>query len=81
MGAEAVYLTVQQAAEYLNRTEAAVRALIQRGCIPHRKVGGRICFLRDELDEWVRRSPGTPVDELLYPRTSSEKRAKKVSRE
>ena len=49
------YLNVQNAAAYLDTTPAALRALVKRGQISvHRNATGRLCFTREQLDEFAR---------------------------
>ena len=60
--------------EHLNTTEAglfigkrspaAVRNLVLRKKIPFRKVGGRLIFLRSELEAWVNDAPGVRLEEI-----------------
>jgi excisionase family DNA binding protein len=48
------WMRVDDAAQYLRTTPAAIRALIKRDKIPHHHVNGRVLFERQELDGWVR---------------------------
>jgi len=48
------WLGVDGAAEYLQTTPDAIRALVKRKKIPHYKPNGRILFDRFQLDKWVR---------------------------
>jgi hypothetical protein len=52
-------------AAYLGESEKAVRAQIARGLIPHRRLGGRIVVLADELNDYLLRLPGVSADEAL----------------
>ena len=58
-------LTTSEAAAYLSRTPGAIRNLVLRRAIPHRKPGGRLIFLRSELDQWIDKSPGVRLETLL----------------
>jgi excisionase family DNA binding protein len=58
-------LTTSEAAEYLGRSDGAIRNLVLRRAIPYRKPGGRLTFLRSELDEWIDTAPGVRVDDIL----------------
>lgn len=58
-------LDVCGAATFLGDTEHAIRAQVARGLLPHRRRGGRIVFLRAELEEFLRRLPGVTLDEAL----------------
>ena len=46
------YLTVAELAVWLSLTEKAVRGLVQRDAIPHRKVGKGLRFDRTEVEAW-----------------------------
>ena len=53
------YMNAQDVAALYPFTSAqAVRTLASRRKIPHRKVNGRLVFLKSELDEWIEQSPG-----------------------
>jgi len=57
-------LDTRQAANFLGRSEGAVRNLVHRQAIPFRKAGGRLVFLRAELDRWIKEAPGKTIDEF-----------------
>ena len=57
-------LLIDEAALKLRKTKRSIRALILRRAIPFRKCGGRIVFLDDELERWVKESPGKKLEEL-----------------
>jgi hypothetical protein len=57
-------LDTREAGRFLKRSPAAVRNMVHRQVIPYRKVSGRLIFIREELEEWVRMSPGVSLDEL-----------------
>ena len=60
-------LTVREAAEYLYGSPDKVSAIytkVSRRQVPFRKVGGQLRFLKSELFEHVRQSPGLPLVEL-----------------
>lgn len=48
------YLRVPEVAVWLGLTEKAVRGLVQRDAIPHRKVGKGLRFDRAEVEAWSR---------------------------
>jgi excisionase family DNA binding protein len=50
------WLSVAQAADYLASSEAAIRARIERGTLPVRRLGSRVLIDRDELDRILERS-------------------------
>jgi hypothetical protein len=56
---------VDGAAALLGCSAKAVRARVARGLLPHRRVGGRVIFLRAELLLFFERLPGVPLDEAL----------------
>ena len=57
-------LDTKEAGELVRKSPAAIRNLVMRREIPFRKVSGRLVFIREELEEWVRMSPGMSLDEL-----------------
>jgi len=59
------YLDTKTAAEFLGRSPAAVRNLVMRRAIPFRKPGGRLVFLRSELERWIQTAPGLTLTEFL----------------
>jgi hypothetical protein len=58
-------LDVATAARSIGDTEKGARAKISRGLLPHRRLGGRIVILRDELHAFLRQLPGVTVDQAL----------------
>lgn len=48
------WLTARQAAEHLNAPLSRVRKLTSTGALPVHREGGRVLYLRSELDEFVR---------------------------
>lgn len=60
-GAAIVY--IPGAAEFLGTTEKAVRQRVARRAIPFRKWGGRICFIKAELDTFLASLPGCTLEE------------------
>ncbi len=56
---------VHSMAGRLGVSEGKVRNDVARGLLPHRKLGGRIFFLIDEVDEFLRKLPGITVQEAL----------------
>ena len=53
-----VILFVSDAAKLLGDTEKAIRQRVARREVPFRKLGGRVIFLRDELEAFFRGLPG-----------------------
>ena len=58
-----VLLYVKDAAQQMNCSEKAIRAHVARGTIPYRKLGKRVVFLREELEQFIRSLPGTTLEE------------------
>jgi len=59
------------AEEYPFTSPGAVRTLASRRRIPFRKIGGKLIFLRRELDAWIEDSPGLTINE--YQRKERQK--------
>ena len=51
------WLTVDSAAEYIDRTPDAIRGLVKRGELTGYKPDGRLQLDREELDGWMRGDP------------------------
>jgi len=66
-----VTLDVRQVAAFLGWSEKRVRGHIARQTLPYRKQGGRILFLRSELERFIDNLPGTTVEAAM---TNVEKR-------
>lgn len=47
-------LTVTSAAELLNISTRTLYALVERGEVPHARVGGQIRFVPSALEQWLR---------------------------
>ena len=45
-------------------TPSAIRNLVYRRKIPFRKCGGRLVFVRSEIERWVQYSEGMTFDEF-----------------
>ncbi len=58
-------LDMSTAAQFAGWTENAMRARVERGRVPYRRDGGRIIFLRDELEDFLRGLEGVDVKEAL----------------
>jgi excisionase family DNA binding protein len=58
------YFNTMEVADYLRRTRGAIGNLVLRRKIPHRKVGGRLLFDREEIDRWVKMSEGLNLEEI-----------------
>ncbi len=58
-------LDVAHAAKFFGTTEKAIRSRVARRLVPHRRWGGRVVFLRDELIEFRARLAGVNVEQAL----------------
>ena len=59
------FLITKQLCEYLPwLTPAAVRNLVARKRIPFKKPGGRLIFIKSDIDRWITASPGLELDEI-----------------
>ena len=58
------YLGTKGCADYIRRSPGAVRNLVMRKAIPYRKLGGRLIFLRDEIDRWIENADGVTFEDL-----------------
>lgn len=59
-----INLNTTEAADFLRKSPAAVRNLVMRRMIPFRKVGGRLLFIKEELEKWILRCPGVRIEDL-----------------
>jgi len=57
-------LDVRGAACLLGMTEKSVRHLIERGRLPHRKIGRRVVLVKAEIDAWIDTLPGVTVNQV-----------------
>jgi hypothetical protein len=62
------YLNTTEAGAFTRRSPGAIRNLVMRREIPHRKVAGRLVFLRSELEAWIENSPGVSLEDLKMKR-------------
>ena len=58
-------LDVAGLAEEQGMTQKTIRARVDRGLLPYRKWGGRIVFIRSEIEEFFQNLPGRSADEAL----------------
>ena len=56
-------LDVRSAAALIGGSEKQTRALVERRLIPFRRLGGRIVFLRTELEQWLASLDGCTLEE------------------
>jgi hypothetical protein len=52
-------------AAFLGETPKTARAQVDRGLLPYRRLGGRIVFIVEEVQEFLRRLPGVTADEAI----------------
>ena len=55
------FLTVREAAEYLNTSERFVRRLVAERRVAFHHVGRHVCFALSDLDEWLAASRVEPI--------------------
>ena len=56
-------LDLRSATVFLGGTEKQTRGMVARRLIPFRRLGGRIIFLRSELQAWLQNLPGCTLEE------------------
>lgn len=56
-------LDVTAASSFLGMSEKTIRARVARRMIPFRRFGGRIVFLRAELEGFLKNLPGCGMEE------------------
>lgn len=56
-------LYVADAASYLGCSQKAVRSKVDRRLLPFRRLGGRVVFVRSELEAFITSLPGTTLAE------------------
>lgn len=52
-------------AEFLGSTEKSVWAHVARRVLPHRRLGGRVLFLRTEVEQFIHDLPGVGREQAL----------------
>ena len=58
-------ISVKKGAEWMGTTEKCLRRRIDRGLVPHKKVGRSILLWKSELEEWRQQLPGCDVETAL----------------
>jgi excisionase family DNA binding protein len=58
-------LDVRGAADFLGRSERALRKDVERGKIPFRRHGARVLFRRSELLNWLDALDGVTVEQAV----------------
>ena len=58
-------LDVASAAKYLGTSEKCIRSRVSRRLLPYKRMGGRVLFVRVELDAYLSALGGCGVDEAV----------------
>jgi excisionase family DNA binding protein len=64
------YLSTEGLSPLIKRTKPAIRNLVMRRQIPFRKPGGRLLFIRSEIEEWIRDAEGVSYEEIKKGKAS-----------
>ena len=59
------WVGAQKAADHLGTTCSSIRNRVARGQIPYRKLGGRLRFDLNELDQLLENGPERRLDEVI----------------
>lgn len=62
---EKEFLTLQEAAQFLGRSERALYHMVSRRAIPYSRQGTRLVFSRRALQAWMESMSVVSVDEAL----------------
>jgi excisionase family DNA binding protein len=71
---EAQPLSINEAADYLNVTVAALYSMTSRRLVPFNKPGKRLYFIKSDLDQWINSAKLKTHDELLTENKSKFRR-------
>jgi predicted DNA-binding transcriptional regulator AlpA len=58
------YLTTKECGRLIGRSAGAIRNLVLRKQIPHRKPSGRLLFIRSEIEKWIVNAPGVRPEDI-----------------
>ena len=58
------YMDVKMASEYLHFAKSTIYKWVEENYIPHKKLGKRILFIRNDIDQWVQNNGMMVVDDL-----------------
>jgi len=47
------YMDVKIASEYLHFAKSTIYKWVEENYIPHKKLGKRVLFIKDDIDQWV----------------------------
>ncbi len=56
--------TTEECAQFIGHTPGAVRNLVRKCAIPYRKPGGRLMFLRREIEQCIENAPGLKLEDM-----------------
>ena len=59
-------LDVRQAATYLGGNERWLRRLLERGLVPHKRIGRNVFFKRTELEQFVDELEGVSLRQARF---------------
>ncbi len=60
-----ILMDVLGLASYLGTSEHTIRSRVRRREIPFKKMGGRLLFLKHEIDRYLEQLPGCDLDEAV----------------
>ncbi len=60
-----ILMDVRGLASYLGTSEHCVRSRVRRREIPFKKMGGRLLFLKHEIDQYLEQLPGCDLEEAV----------------
>ena len=63
------FLDTNEVAMFLGRSPKAIRKLVERGQLPHRRLGRRVIFVRTEWQEGRKQNSGDLASDSLLVRT------------
>ena len=58
-------MDLRHGAVFFGETQKMLRAQVARGTVPHRRFGGRIIFIRAELEEFLKQLDGCSVRDAI----------------
>ena len=58
------FLDTNEVAMFLGRSPKAIRKLVERGQLPHRRLGRRVIFVRTELEQFIQALPGMDIQDV-----------------
>lgn len=65
-------MDVREAAEYLGMHASTLYGMVRDGKVPHFRIGTRIRFSKEAIDEWVRSDCFRPVNGLKVSQDSED---------